>query len=86
MLLFDATHTSHTGAHLPGILAMMRGPRVAVISDAIGLKQPRLIPPGNIAQWPAPPGQTKPKGRPPRGFSLSHGCKQWQLSLLENVK
>ncbi|HVT71792.1 MAG TPA: glycosyltransferase [Lacunisphaera sp.] len=47
--LFSAT----TGAHLPGLLAAVSGPRVAIFHDAIALKLPELSPPGVVARLPA---------------------------------
>lgn len=40
-------------AHLPELLRAVRGPRVAVFHDAIGLKLPELSPPGTVARLPA---------------------------------
>ncbi len=40
------------GAHLPELLATVRGPRVAVFHDAIGLKLPELTPPGTVRRLP----------------------------------
>jgi glycosyltransferase involved in cell wall biosynthesis len=40
------------GAHLPEILGAVRGPRVAVFHDAIGLQLPELTPPGTVARLP----------------------------------
>ena len=45
--------SAKTGAHLPGLLANVRGPRVAIFHDAIGLKYPELTPPGTVARLPA---------------------------------
>ncbi len=45
--------SAKTGAHLPEILATVRGPRVAVFHDAIGLKLPELTPSGTVARLPA---------------------------------
>jgi len=42
-----------TGARLPELLGAVRGPRVAVFHDAIGLKLPELSPPGTVARLPA---------------------------------
>jgi glycosyltransferase involved in cell wall biosynthesis len=41
------------GAHLPEILAHVRGPRVALFYDAIPLQFPELTPPGTVARFPA---------------------------------
>jgi len=41
------------GARLPGLLAAVTGPRVAVFHDAIGLKFPELTPPGTVRRLPA---------------------------------
>ncbi len=41
------------GAHLPELLGSVRGPRVAIFHDAIGLKLPELSPPGTVARLPA---------------------------------
>lgn len=46
--LFSAT----AGAHLPEIFGAVRGPRVAIFHDAIGLKLPELTPPGTVARLP----------------------------------
>jgi glycosyltransferase involved in cell wall biosynthesis len=46
--LFSAT----AGAHLPEILGAVRGPRVAIFHDAIGLRLPELTPPGTVARLP----------------------------------
>jgi len=40
-------------AHLPELLRSVRGPRVALFHDAIGLKLPELTPPGTVARLPA---------------------------------
>jgi glycosyltransferase involved in cell wall biosynthesis len=45
--------SAKTGAHLPEIFAVVRGPRVAIFHDAIGLKLPELTPPGTVARLPA---------------------------------
>lgn len=44
--------SAKAGAHLPEILGAVRGPRVAVFHDAIGLKLPGLTPPGTVARLP----------------------------------
>lgn len=41
------------GTQLPGLLAAVSGPRVAVFHDAIGLKFPELTPPGTVRRLPA---------------------------------
>jgi glycosyltransferase involved in cell wall biosynthesis len=41
------------GAHLPELFRNVRGPRVAIFHDAIGLKLPELTPPGTVARLPA---------------------------------
>jgi len=41
-----------TGAHLAEIFGAVRGPRVAIFHDAIGLKLPELTPPGTVARLP----------------------------------
>jgi len=41
------------GARLPEIFAAVRGPRIAIFHDAIGLKLPELTPPGTVARLPA---------------------------------
>ena len=40
-------------AHLPELFQAVRGPRVAIFHDAIGLKLPELSPPGTVARLPA---------------------------------
>lgn len=47
--LFSTT----VGLHLPELFARIRGPRVAVFHDAIGLKLPELTPPGTVRRLPA---------------------------------
>ncbi|MDI1334677.1 MAG: glycosyltransferase [Lacunisphaera sp.] len=44
--------SAQLGAHLPEILGAVRGPRVAIFHDAIGLKLPELTPPGTVARLP----------------------------------
>lgn len=41
------------GAHLPELFARVRGPRVALFHDAIGLQLPELTPPATVARLPA---------------------------------
>ena len=41
-----------TGARLPEILRAVRGPRIAVFHDAIGLQLPELTTPGTVARLP----------------------------------
>jgi glycosyltransferase involved in cell wall biosynthesis len=45
--------SARAGAHLPELFRTVRGPRVAVFHDAIGLKLPELTPPGTVARLPA---------------------------------
>jgi glycosyltransferase involved in cell wall biosynthesis len=45
--------SARVGAHLPELFRTVRGPRVAVFHDAIGLKLPELTPPGTVARLPA---------------------------------
>lgn len=45
--------SAKTGARLPEIFARVRGPRVAIFHDAIGLKLPELSPPATVARLPA---------------------------------
>jgi glycosyltransferase involved in cell wall biosynthesis len=45
--------SAQTGARLPEILGVVRGPRVAIFHDAIGLKYPELTPPATVARMPA---------------------------------
>ena len=45
--------SAQVGLHLPEILGAVRGPRVAIFHDAIGLKLPELTPPGTVARLPA---------------------------------
>jgi glycosyltransferase involved in cell wall biosynthesis len=45
--------SARIGAHLPEIFAAVRGPRIAIFHDAIGLKLPVLTPPGTVARLPA---------------------------------
>ncbi len=44
--------SAKAGAHLPEILGTVRGPRIAIFHDAIGLKLPELTPPGTVARLP----------------------------------
>lgn len=44
--------SARAGVHLAEILGAVRGPRVAVFHDAIGLKLPELTPPGTVARLP----------------------------------
>lgn len=52
-LLVPELFSSKVGAQLPGLLAHVRGPRVAVFHDAIGLKFPELTPSATVARLPA---------------------------------
>ncbi len=45
--------SAKTGVRLPDIFATVRGPRVAIFHDAIGLKLPELTPPATVARLPA---------------------------------
>ncbi len=45
--------SARVGARLPEIFARVRGPRVAIFYDAIGLQYPELTPPGTVARLPA---------------------------------
>ncbi len=44
--------SAKTGGHLPELLRAVRGPRVAVFHDAIGLQFPELTPSGTVARLP----------------------------------
>jgi glycosyltransferase involved in cell wall biosynthesis len=44
--------SAKAAAQLPGLLRAVRGPRVAIFHDAIGLKLPELTPPGTVARLP----------------------------------
>jgi glycosyltransferase involved in cell wall biosynthesis len=45
--------SAKVGAHLPELSAHVRGPRLAIFHDAIGLKFPELTPPATVARLPA---------------------------------
>lgn len=51
-LLVPELFSTKVAAHLPDLLARVRGPRVAVFHDAIGLKFPELTPPATVARLP----------------------------------
>jgi glycosyltransferase involved in cell wall biosynthesis len=52
-LICPELFSARVGAHLPGLLAAVQGPRVAVFYDAIPLKFPELTPAGTVARFPA---------------------------------
>jgi glycosyltransferase involved in cell wall biosynthesis len=52
-LLCPELFSAAVGARLPELFASVRGPRVAIFYDAIGLKLPELTPPGTVARLPA---------------------------------
>lgn len=52
-LLVPELFSTKVAAQLPALLAHVRGPRVAVFHDAIGLKFPELTPPATVARLPA---------------------------------
>lgn len=51
-LIVPELFSAKVGAQLPALLAHVRGPRVAVFHDAIGLKFPELTPPATVARLP----------------------------------
>jgi glycosyltransferase involved in cell wall biosynthesis len=51
-LIVPELFSAKVGAELPGLLAQVRGPRLAVFHDAIGLKFPELTPPATVARLP----------------------------------
>lgn len=52
-LICPELFTARTGAHWPEIFSRVRGPRVALFNDAIGLQYPELTPPSTVARLPA---------------------------------
>ena len=52
-LICPELFTARTGAHWPEIFSQVRGPRVALFNDAIGLQYPELTPPATVARLPA---------------------------------
>ena len=52
-LLCPELFSPATAVHLPELFRAVRGPRVAIFHDAIGLKLPELSPPGTVARLPA---------------------------------
>lgn len=52
-LICPELFSAKVGAHLPELFAHVRGPRVALFHDAIGLKFPELTPPATVARLPA---------------------------------
>jgi len=52
-LICPELFSAKVGAHLPGLLAEVPGPRVGVFYDAIALKFPELTPAGTVARFPA---------------------------------
>lgn len=53
LLLCPELFSARTAARLPELFTVVRGPRVAVFHDAIGLKLPELTPPATVARLPA---------------------------------
>ncbi len=51
-LVVPELFSTKVAAELPALLARVRGPRVAVFHDAIGLKFPELTPPATVARLP----------------------------------
>lgn len=51
-LIVPELFSAKVGAQLPALLAHVRGPRVAIFHDAIGLKFPELTPPATVARLP----------------------------------
>ena len=52
-LICPELFSARAAAQLPELLAAVRGPRIAIFHDAIGLKVPELTPPGTVARLPA---------------------------------
>ena len=52
-LICPELFSAKVGARLPEIFSSVRGPRVAIFYDAIGLQYPELTPPGTVARLPA---------------------------------
>ncbi|MBA4135729.1 MAG: glycosyltransferase family 1 protein [Opitutus sp.] len=52
-LICPELFSTKVGAHLPELFAEVRGPRLAIFHDAIGLKFPELTPPATVARLPA---------------------------------
>ncbi|MDB6114784.1 MAG: mshA 2 [Lacunisphaera sp.] len=51
-LICPELFSARAAAQLPELLGVVRGPRVAIFHDAIGLKVPELTPPGTVARLP----------------------------------
>lgn len=51
-LICPELFSAKVGQHLPELFAKVRGPRVAVFHDAIGLKFPEFTPPATVARLP----------------------------------
>lgn len=52
-LIVPELFSAQTAAALPGLMARVRGPRVAIFHDAIALKYPELSPAKTVARFPA---------------------------------
>lgn len=52
-LIVPELFSANVGAALPALFAQVRGPRLAIFHDAIGLKFPELTPPATVARLPA---------------------------------
>ena len=52
-LLVPEVFSAQVASALPGLLAKVRGPRVALFHDAIALKFPELTPPRTVSRFPA---------------------------------
>ncbi len=52
-LICPELFSAKVGAHLPELLKVVSGPRVAIFYDAIPLKFPELTPAGTVARFPA---------------------------------
>ncbi len=52
-LICPELFSAKVGSHLPELLSVVAGPRVAIFYDAIALKFPELTPPGTVARFPA---------------------------------
>lgn len=52
-LICPELFSPRVGAHLSGIFAHVRGPRIAIFHDAIGLQFPELTPAGTVERLPA---------------------------------
>lgn len=51
-LIVPELFSTEVGRHLPALFTQVRGPRVAIFHDAIGLKFPELTPPETVARLP----------------------------------